>query len=180
MLIVMSSNYHHGDLKNALIEAGLRHKVEIWCDGGMKTGEDVVKMVLLGANRVGFGTMAMIAMGCTTCRQCDAGQCHMGIATQIRTEKEAEQEGLKKFSPLEFDKAVPQLERLFEGIACEVRKIAAGLGAENLQAAESRIRDADMAFETVQYTTNQILLQSSTAMLAQANLTPQSVLQLLG
>ena len=54
------------------------------------------------------------------------------------------------------------------------------VGAENLQAAESRIRDADMAHEIVRYTTNQILLQSSTAMLAQANLTPQSVLQLLG
>ncbi len=54
------------------------------------------------------------------------------------------------------------------------------VGAENLQAAESRIRDADMAHEVVRYTTNQILLQSSTAMLAQANLTPQSVLQLLG
>lgn len=54
------------------------------------------------------------------------------------------------------------------------------VGAENLQAAESRIRDTDMAHEVVRYTTNQILLQSSTAMLAQANLTPQSVLQLLG
>ena len=54
------------------------------------------------------------------------------------------------------------------------------VGAENLQASESRIRDVDMARETVQYTTNQILLQSSTAMLAQANLKAQSVLQLLG
>jgi flagellin len=54
------------------------------------------------------------------------------------------------------------------------------VGAENMQAAESRIRDTDMANEIVRYTTNQILLQSSTAMLAQANLTPQSVLQLLG
>jgi flagellin len=54
------------------------------------------------------------------------------------------------------------------------------VGAENLQASESRIRDVDMAHEIVGYTTNQILLQSSTAMLAQANLTPQSVLQLLG
>ena len=54
------------------------------------------------------------------------------------------------------------------------------VGAENLQAAESRIRDTDMASEIVRYTTNQILLQSSTAMLAQANVTPQSVLQLLG
>ncbi|HKJ85913.1 MAG TPA: flagellin [Spirochaetia bacterium] len=54
------------------------------------------------------------------------------------------------------------------------------VGAENLQASESRIRDTDMAAEIVKYTTNQILLQSSTAMLAQANTTPQSVLQLLG
>ena len=54
------------------------------------------------------------------------------------------------------------------------------VGAENLQASESRIRDSDMAHEVVRYTTNQILLQSSTAMLAQANLATQSVLQLLG
>ena len=54
------------------------------------------------------------------------------------------------------------------------------VGAENLQASESRIRDVDMANEIVGYTTNQILLQSSTAMLAQANVQTQSVLQLLG
>lgn len=50
---------------------------------------------------------------------------------------------------------------------------------ENIQASESRIRDADMAEESVQFTKNQILVQSGTAMLAQANLRPQSVLQLL-
>ena len=53
------------------------------------------------------------------------------------------------------------------------------VGAENLQATESQIRDTDMAHETVSYVTNQILLQSSTAMLAQANQKAQSVLQLL-
>jgi len=53
------------------------------------------------------------------------------------------------------------------------------IGAENLQAAESRIRDADMAFETVNYTKNMILTQSGTAMLAQANQKGQTVLQLL-
>ena len=50
---------------------------------------------------------------------------------------------------------------------------------ENMQASESRIRDVDMAEESVDYTKNQILVQSGTAMLAQANLKPQSVLQLL-
>ncbi|MEM5948556.1 flagellin [Spirochaetia bacterium 38H-sp] len=54
------------------------------------------------------------------------------------------------------------------------------IGAENLQAAESRIRDLDMAAEMVEYTKNQILMQSSNAMLAQANTKTQSVLQLLG
>ncbi len=54
------------------------------------------------------------------------------------------------------------------------------IAAENLQAAESRIRDVDMAEEIVTYTRNQILVQSSTAMLAQANVQTQSVLQLLG
>jgi len=53
------------------------------------------------------------------------------------------------------------------------------IGAENLQAAESRIRDADMATEMVDYTKNAILTQSATAMLAQANTKTQSVLQLL-
>ncbi len=53
------------------------------------------------------------------------------------------------------------------------------VGAENLQAAESKIRDADMAQEMVAFVKNQILLQSSTAMLAQANTKPQTVLQLL-
>jgi flagellin len=53
------------------------------------------------------------------------------------------------------------------------------IGAENLQAAESRIRDADMASEMVDYTKNAILTQSATAMLAQANTKTRTVLQLL-
>ena len=53
------------------------------------------------------------------------------------------------------------------------------IAAENLQAAESRIRDADMAKQVVEYTKNQILMQSGTAMLAQANTQPQSVVRLL-
>jgi len=54
-----------------------------------------------------------------------------------------------------------------------------GIAAENLQAAESRIRDTDMASEMVEYTKNQILTQSGTAMLAQANSQSQNVLALL-
>jgi len=54
-----------------------------------------------------------------------------------------------------------------------------GITGENLTAAESRIRDVDMAAEMMEFTKNQILIQSGTAMLAQANLKPQAVLQLL-
>ena len=53
------------------------------------------------------------------------------------------------------------------------------VGAENLQASESRIRDTDMAHQMVNYVKNQILVQSATAMLAQANTLPQTVLQLM-
>ncbi len=53
------------------------------------------------------------------------------------------------------------------------------VGSENLQASESRIRDTDMAEQTVRFVTNQILLQAATAMLAQANQVPQTVLGLL-
>ena len=53
------------------------------------------------------------------------------------------------------------------------------IASENMQAAESRIRDADMAKEIVDYTKNQILIQSGTAMLAQANAQPQAIVRLL-
>jgi flagellin len=62
----------------------------------------------------------------------------------------------------------------------EMAAVGVATAAENLQAAESRIRDVDMASEMVDYVKNQILVQSSTAMLAQANTQPQAVLQLLG
>ena len=55
-----------------------------------------------------------------------------------------------------------------------------GVAKENQSAAESRIRDVDMAEEIMEFTRAQILLQAGTAMLAQANILPQSVLQLLG
>jgi flagellin len=62
----------------------------------------------------------------------------------------------------------------------EMAAVGVATAAENLQAAESRIRDVNMASEMVDYVKNQILVQAGTAMLAQANTQPQSVLQLLG
>ena len=81
------------------MEAGIRNRVEIWADGGYRHGWDIVKLHCLGANRVGFGTLAMVSLGCTICRGCQLDTCHVGIATQIETKEEAEQKGLKKFTP---------------------------------------------------------------------------------
>ncbi|GFZ95723.1 glutamate synthase [Paenibacillus marchantiophytorum] len=117
----------------ALIEAGLRHRVELWSDGGLKSGSDVVKMVMLGANRAGFGSIAMQSIGCTTCRGCHLDTCHVGIATQIDSMEEAEEKGLRRFVPRQFDVAVDSLVRLFGGIGEEVREVVASLGFKSLQ-----------------------------------------------
>lgn len=117
----------------ALAEAGIRHKVELWCDGGMKTAEDAFKMILLGANRVGFATMAMVALGCTICRQCNEGTCHVGIATHIRTLEEAQEKGVKGFTALEFERGTANIIRLFNGMGEELRRLTAQVGAKRLQ-----------------------------------------------
>jgi glutamate synthase (NADPH/NADH) large chain len=117
----------------SLIDAGLRQKVEIWANGGMKTGQDVIKMILLGANRVGFATIAMVAIGCTICRDCNLGTCHVGIATQIQTDTEAKEKGIKHFHPQDVELAVAQLVRMFKGIGEEIRQLTAQLGELRLQ-----------------------------------------------
>ncbi|CAK4824514.1 unnamed protein product [Aphanomyces euteiches] len=117
----------------ALIEAGLRHQVELWSDGGLKSGADVVKMMMLGANRCGFGSIAMQAIGCTTCRGCHLDTCHVGIATQIDSMEEAEEKGLRRFVPRVLDLAVDGLVRLFGSMGEEIRTIVAELGFKNAQ-----------------------------------------------
>ncbi|WP_249226826.1 glutamate synthase-related protein [Alicyclobacillus mengziensis] len=117
----------------ALSEAGIRHLAEIWADGGMKSGADVIKAILLGANRVGFGTMAMVALGCTACRACHKDTCHVGIATQMTSQEEAAQKGVAKFTPREFDIAVENLQRFFTSVGEQVRELTAMLGATRTQ-----------------------------------------------
>ena len=121
------------DAHRALTEAGLRNRVELWCDGGMRSTADVVKMVCLGANRVGFGTLAMVAIGCTICRDCQTGTCHVGITTQIESREQAEQLGLRRFVPQEADLAVERLLNFFSALGEGLRTITAGLGFERTQ-----------------------------------------------
>ncbi|MEH7355842.1 glutamate synthase-related protein [Neobacillus drentensis] len=118
---------------NALLESGLRHKVEIWADGGMKSAMDVIKIMLLGANRVGFGTLSMLAIGCTTCRGCHLDTCHVGIATQIESEAQAKEHGLRRFVPRQLELAVQGIMNLFTAFSTELKALAASLGIKNLQ-----------------------------------------------
>ncbi|HEU4705690.1 MAG TPA: glutamate synthase-related protein [Solirubrobacterales bacterium] len=117
----------------ALMEAGLRNRVEIWADGGYRTGHDIVKLHCLGANRVGFGTLAMVSLGCTICRGCQLDTCHVGIATQIETPEEAAAHGLKKFTPQEVDSAAESCARFFQSMGEEVKEVVASLGYERAQ-----------------------------------------------
>ena len=117
----------------ALMEAGIRNRVEIWADGGYRHAWDIVKLHCLGANRVGFGTLAMVSLGCTICRGCQLDTCHVGIATQIEDKAEADLKGLKKFTPQEFERAAENSARFFGAMGEEVRELTAPLGYERAQ-----------------------------------------------
>src|SRR2546428_284065 len=112
----------------ALHAAALRDLGALWCDGGMKSALDVAKMLCLGADRVGFGTLAMVAIGCTICRGCQLDTCDVGIATQMETVAEATDRGVKRFEPREFERAVDNLARFFTALREELAHIAAMLG----------------------------------------------------
>lgn len=112
----------------ALVRAGLRQDVELWADGGVKAGRDVVKLMLLGADRVGFATMAMAAIGCTSCRECNTGTCHVGITSQLKNSEEALAAGQKHFKPREYDSATEHLVRFFSGVREEIKRETARLG----------------------------------------------------
>jgi flagellin len=100
--------------------------------------------------------------------------------------------GIDVSSRAAANRAVTDIQTAIDKVSAERSKLGAvqnrlehtianlGTSAENLQAAESRIRDLDMAEEIMAFTKNNILQQAATAMLAQANMAPQSVLQLLG
>jgi glutamate synthase (NADPH/NADH) large chain len=117
----------------ALMEAGIRNRVEIWADGGYRHAHDVVKLHCLGANRVAFGTLAMVSLGCTICRGCQLDTCHVGIATQIETVEQAQEHGLKKFTPQAVGSAAESCARFFQAMGEEVKEVVASLGYDRAQ-----------------------------------------------
>ena len=70
------------EVHRSLLENGLRDRVLLRADGGLKTGWDVVIAALLGAEEYGFGSIAMIAEGCVMARVCHLNSCPVGVATQ--------------------------------------------------------------------------------------------------
>ncbi len=70
------------ETQQTLVLNGLRDRIVVQVDGQMKTGRDVVIGALLGAERFGFGTSALVSLGCLLMRKCHLGACPVGIATQ--------------------------------------------------------------------------------------------------
>jgi glutamate synthase (NADPH/NADH) large chain len=99
----------------------LRHKVRLQTDGGLKTGLDVIKAAMLGAESFGFGTGPMVALGCKYLRICHLNNCATGVATQNNVLRS------------EYFVGLPEMvENFFRFIAEEVRMRLAQLGAKRL------------------------------------------------
>lgn len=105
------------ETQQALIENGLRHKVRVQTDGGLKTGLDVIKAACLGAESFGFGTGPMVALGCKYLRICHLNNCATGVATQDQKLRDDHFIGLPEM-----------VMNYFKFIAQEVREIMAALG----------------------------------------------------
>jgi glutamate synthase domain-containing protein 2/glutamate synthase domain-containing protein 3 len=109
-----------------LVQHGLRDRVTLRVDGGMKTGRDVVIAALLGAEEYVFGTVPLIALGCIMARQCHLNTCPVGIATQDPE--------LRRKMPGTPDQVVAFL----SFVAQQVRMILAELGFRSLAEAVGR------------------------------------------
>ena len=99
----------------------LRHRVRLQADGGLKTGLDVVKAAIMGAESFGFGTAPMVALGCKYLRICHLNNCATGVATQHQVLRSKYFTGLPEM-----------VVNYFRFVAAEVREILAALGARSL------------------------------------------------
>ncbi|MFZ0761414.1 MAG: glutamate synthase large subunit, partial [Candidatus Sulfotelmatobacter sp.] len=108
------------DAHTALVRAGLRARVRLRVDGGLKFARDVVVAALLGAEEFGFGTAALLAIGCVMARQCHLNTCPVGIATQDETLR------------ARFSGNPEMVETFFRALAADVRQLLAGMGAGSI------------------------------------------------
>jgi glutamate synthase (NADPH) large chain len=108
------------EVNQVLTLNGLRHRVKLRTDGGLKTGRDIVIAAILGAEEFGIGTLSLVAMGCIMVRQCHSNTCPVGICTQddkLRTK---------------FAGSPEKVINLMSFIAEDVRDILAKLGVASL------------------------------------------------
>ena len=110
------------DAHQSLRGNGLRGKVRVQTDGGLKTGLDVVKAALLGAESFGFGTLPMVALGCKYLRICHLNNCATGVATQN-----------EQLRDHHFRGTVEMVKHLFTFIAEETREVMAQLGVRSIE-----------------------------------------------
>ena len=108
------------DTHTALVRAGLRARVRLRVDGGLKFARDVVVAALLGAEEFGFGTAALLAIGCVMARQCHLNTCPVGIATQDETLR------------ARFAGNPEMVETFFRALAADVRQMLATIGAGSI------------------------------------------------
>ena len=104
------------ETQQTLVLNGLRDRILVQADGQMKTGRDVVIGALLGAERFGFGTSALVSLGCILMRKCHLGTCPVGIATQRKDLRD------------KFGGKAEYVVRFLTFVAEEIRQIMAELG----------------------------------------------------
>ncbi|TYL38150.1 glutamate synthase large subunit [Natronococcus pandeyae] len=110
-----------------LCQTGLRDRIRVSADGGMKTGRDVAVAALLGAEEYIFGTASLVTAGCVMARQCHKNTCPVGVATQ--------REDLRKRFPGEPEHVINYM----TFIAQELREIMAELGFETVDEMIGRV-----------------------------------------
>jgi glutamate synthase (ferredoxin) len=108
------------ETQQTLVMNGLRSRVRLRTDGGIKTAEDVVIAAMLGAEEFGFGTSVLVAIGCDMARQCHLNSCPTGIATQ-RDDLRAK-----------FTGTPEQVVNYFTHLTDAVRETLAALGARTI------------------------------------------------
>ena len=159
----------------ALVESGLRDKVEVWCDGGMRSGRDVVKMILMGADRVGMGTVALMGVGCISCQRCHLDRCPRGISTQLQTKKDAEGRGVKGFIPRQAEIEAENLARLLRAIGDEIKMILCKMGQTNLRKLVGRTDLLEQVRFNDRLDTSEILRKPSTSGIVEESAKPDIV-----
>jgi glutamate synthase domain-containing protein 2/glutamate synthase domain-containing protein 3 len=108
------------DTHETLLRAGLRSRVLLRVDGGLRFARDILIGAILGADEFGFGTAALVAIGCVMARQCHLNTCPVGIATQDETLR------------TRFNGKPEMVVSYFRALAEEIRKGMAELGVRNL------------------------------------------------